>query len=620
MVGEMYALAEYHNVDLEKPWNDYPETFKSEVLFGNNGTILEWEYTIGKAGRKGSISRAAVGAVYNINRLLRGTTSEEGRQRLFRYMKRIPCSVCKGEKIGPIARLVTLGEKRYPEIANMTIQEVSAWLKMLKLNDNKTVRDLITDLDNRLGLLLNVGLHYLTLDRSAPSLSGGEGQRIRLATQLGSGLSGILYVLDEPSIGLHPRDFRPLINSIRELGDSGNTVLVVEHNRETMLAADHIIDVGPGAGVNGGYIVSQGSPEKIKKDINSITGSFLNDIKGVKVRRSRSLGKKWIKLKGASLNNLKQVDLAIPIGNFIGISGVSGSGKSSLISKTLVPAIEKRLSGKSSALDSCTDLSGIENIDAIMNVTQAPIGRTPKSNPATYIDILDPIREIFADTPDAKRLKLDKKYFSFNSKYGACAECGGLGKKKVEMNFMPDSYSVCPDCQGARYNRKVLEVKWKGHTISDILSMDIDEAEILFREYPNIDIMLKTLQNVGLGYIKLGQNALTFSGGEAQRIKLAKELCKKQNGRNIYILDEPTTGLHFADVKKLIVLLQKLTDAGNTVVVIEHNMDLLSSTDWIIDMGPDGGDEGGLIIAEGTPEKITELHCSSTGKYLKNII
>lgn len=619
MMGEMFALAEYHKVDLNDSWENYPEEFKHEVLYGNNGKVLSWQYKMGKAGRTGEIKRSAVGATYNINKIFRGTTSEKGRDTINKFFRELPCSVCNGEKIGPVARLVTLENKRYPEVASMTIKEVSDWLdRVTRLNiNNKNVNDIITDLKNRLKFLTNVGLHYLGLNRPAPTLSGGEGQRIRLATQLGSGLSGILYVLDEPSIGLHPRDHNPLIAAMKELSRGGNTVVVVEHNRETMLAADNIVDIGPGAGINGGNIVSSGSPEHIIKDSKSLTGKYLMPDKTAnRTSNKPKIGKKRIVLKSASLNNLKNVDLTLPLGNFIGISGVSGSGKSSLISKTLVPAIKGRLKGDEKCTAFYKQLSGTEHISDIINVTQEPIGRTPRSNPATYVEILDPIRKLFASTKEAKDKELKLSHFSFNSKSGACTECGGLGKRKVEMNFLPDTYTTCPECSGKRYNREVLGVKWNGKSIADILEMDIDSAVEFFKEYPQIFNMVNTLKQVGLGYIKLGQSALTFSGGEAQRIKLAKELCKKNSGSNLYILDEPTTGLHFADVERLIELLKKLVDSGNTVVVIEHNMDVLSVTDWIIDLGPDGGDNGGYIIAEGTPLDIKNNNESVTGRFL----
>lgn len=618
MVGEMYALADYHGVDLNKSWKEYPEDFKKEVLYGSNGKIVRYEYSNGKSSSLSVIERAAVGAVYNITRLYRGANCEESRNRLNQYFKEISCPVCREEKIGPVARLVTVGGVRFPEVANMTVEGVQNWLRSIErlCNYNRAIWDIIKDIENRLKFLLDVGLHYLALSRPAPTLSGGEGQRIRLATQLGSGLSGILYVLDEPSVGLHPRDHEPLIKSMKDLTYGGNTVLVVEHNRETMLEADYIIDIGPGAGVNGGEVVSQGSPEDIIKCEKSLTGRYLNNNILVRSDKKRAIGKKTIDLISAKLNNLKDVDLSIPLGNFIGISGVSGSGKSSLISKTLVPALENAIKGRAYLNESFKELRGWEHIGRVINVTQEPIGRTPRSNPVTYVEIFDHIRSIFVKQDRSKELGLDKSYFSFNSKKGCCSECGGLGKKKIEMNFLPDGFSQCPECKGKRFNRSVLQVLWKGFSIADILDMDIDRAYKLFSEFPVIESMLKTLIDVGLGYIKLGQSALTFSGGEAQRIKLAKELCKKGDGRSLYILDEPTTGLHFSDVEKLLILLQKLVDAGNSVIVIEHNMDVLSSVDWIVDLGPDGGDKGGYILAQGRPEEIINNKSSVTGRYL----
>jgi len=622
MVGEVFAAADGMDVDLEKPWKELPQEYRDTVLYGSNGKKYTYTYEMSKRGRQGKLHREVSGAVYNINRLFKNTNSEEGRTFLEQFMRKEKCNTCQGEKIGPEARYVTVNSLRYPQVSSMSIHEINMWIdelpEKLSVYDLEIVKDILPEIKNRLNYLLKVGLHYLTLDREAPTLSGGEGQRIRLATQLGSGLSGIIYVLDEPSAGLHPTDHEPLIDTMLELRNEKNTVIVVEHDEQTMKKSDFIIDIGPGAGVRGGEIISMGKPIDIMKDEKSLTGKYLSGRNKVAVKKS--VRRKWnqcIQLFGADENNLKNVNVKIPLGVITAVTGVSGSGKSSLIAKTLFPLLANCIGGNGESLSNLKKAEGMDKVERIINVNQAPIGRNSRSNPATYTEIFDEIRKVFADTKEAKKKKFKEGWFSFNSKNGQCEECKGLGEKEIEMQFMNDVKVVCPECQGKRYKKKILEIKIKGKDISDILEMEAGEAYEFFRGYGSLERKLKTMCDVGLEYLRLGQSAMTLSGGEAQRIKLVKELSRENSGNTLYILDEPTTGLHFDDIGKLLRILNRLADDGNTVVLIEHNMDVIASSDWVIDMGPVGGIDGGYVIGEGTPEDIVKNIGSATGKYLK---
>jgi len=624
MTGEVYALSDYYNVDLNYPWKDLPGEFKNAVLYGTGNNKVK--YTYDSRGRKSEIVRAASGAVNHINRLFRNSDSENVRELLKQYMRETDCPVCSGEKLGAEARYVTVGNVRYPEIARMTIKEAYDWIINLsnKLSNEEydIAKDLLNEITSKLKFILNVGLHYLTLDRQAPTLSGGEGQRIRLASQLGSGIDGLLYILDEPSIGLHPRDHKPLLNTLQRLRDNGNTVVVVEHDADTMNEADWIIDIGPGAGINGGYVIAEGTPESIRNNNDSLTGKYLSGKLKINSnnKKPRSLKDKWLKINGASLNNLKNIDVKFPVGVLTCVTGVSGSGKSSLVMKTLAPVLLRRLNNENVIPGAYKNIEGIEYINNIIDISQVPIGRTPRSIPATYVGLFDLIRKIYASISVKSDLKFNESDFSFNTKGGRCESCEGLGKKKIEMHFMPDVWVRCSDCSGRRYHEDILMIKYKNKSISDVLEMDVDEAVVFFEDQPEILKILQTMNDVGLDYIKLGQDATTLSGGEAQRIKLSKELCKSDTGNTVYILDEPTTGLHFADIHKLLDVLNRLICAGNTVIVIEHNLEVIRSADWIIDMGPEGGDKGGYIIAEGTPDDIIKCGKSYTGKFLKKNI
>jgi excinuclease ABC subunit A len=482
--------------------------------------------------------------------------------------------------------------------------------------------DSLKELQSRLQFLLNVGLHYLALDRSAPTLSGGEGQRIRLASQLGGGLMGLLYILDEPSIGLHPRDHRPLLDTMRRLRDAGNTVVVVEHDADTMRAADWLIDLGPGAGVQGGELVAAGSPADVINNPASLTGQFLSGESQVFSPNGRQQREpqQWLTVKGAQLHNLKTIDAHFPLGMMTCVTGVSGSGKSSLVAQTLSPALAQALNGAETTPGPHSGIDGLDQVDKVINITQQPIGRTPRSNPGTYVGVFDEIRKLFANTPEAKARAYKAGRFSFNDKQGRCTACEGYGRRRIEMHFLPDVWVTCTECEGQRFNRHTLEIKYNGKTIADVLEMDVRAALEFFADRPKIVRILETLHKVGLDYLKLGQSALTLSGGEAQRVKLAKELSRADTGRTVYILDEPTTGLHFADIQKLLDVLHQLTEVGNTVIIIEHNLDVIKTADWVIDLGPEGGDAGGYIVAEGSPEAITQVQESYTGQFLKEML
>jgi len=620
-------LAKHYKVDLEVPWNDLPESFQQVVLYGSGNEKIRMRYQNDDGSWQGESYQPTQGVIYHINRLFRQTKSEYTRRHYMSFMSRLPCPKCEGERLNAEARFVTIDGKRLPELTSWSIENIHDWVSSLTSHLNQEQleigAELIKEIRERIGFLRNVGLHYLALDRPAPTLSGGEGQRIRLASQIGSGLVGVLYILDEPSIGLHQRDHRALLDTLIHLRDQGNTVLVVEHDEATMRAADWILDLGPGPGMMGGELIAAGSPDEIAKNPNSLTGKYLSG----KLRVTPPNGRKrrapsgWMTIKRARLHNLKSIDVNFPLGTLITVTGVSGSGKSSLIGQTLHPALSRILHNAQIATPGPNDgIEGLDQVDKVINITQDPIGRNPRSNPGTYVGVLSEIRRVFAETPQAKALGFQAGRFSFNVKGGRCEECKGYGYKKVEMHFLADVWVKCRTCEGARFNRQTLAVTYKDKNIAEILDLDVQEALIFFANHPKIARILQTLHDVGLDYIKLGQSALTLSGGEAQRVKLAKELSRVATGKTVYILDEPTTGLHFADIQRLLDVLHRLTDAGNTVIVIEHNLDVIRTADWIIDLGPEGGEKGGYIVAEGTPEKVSQADESHTGRFLKEML
>ena len=619
-------LADHYDVDLEVPWDQLPDKFRQVYLYGSGDEKIRWNYEKVDGSWRSEGYREARGAVYHINRLFRQTKSEGSRRYYMQFMSRQSCPKCCGERLCPEARFVTVDGKRLPELTSWSIEAIHNWINHL----SDTVQDeqrqigegLISEIRERLGFLRNVGLHYLTLDRSAPSLSGGEGQRIRLASQIGSGLVGVLYILDEPSIGLHACDHRALLDTLVHLRNLGNTVLVVEHDEATMRCADWIIDLGPGPGVLGGELVAAGTAEDVMSDGRSLTGRYLSgDLKVVPPNgRERRAAAGCLTITGAHLHNLKHIDVCFPLRNLICVTGVSGSGKSSLVAQTLHPALARILHNSQKVPGPYLGIGGLDQVDKIINITQDPIGRNPRSNPGTYVGVLSEIRKVFASTPDARALGYQPGRFSFNVKGGRCEACVGYGYKKVEMHFLPDVWVKCRACDGRRFNGQTMAIKYKGVDIADVLDMDIQDALEFFANYPKIRRILQTLHDVGLDYIKLGQSALTLSGGEAQRVKLAKELSRAATGRTIYLLDEPTTGLHFADIQRLLDVLHRLTDAGNTVIIIEHNLDVIKTADWIIDLGPEGGDKGGYIVAEGTPEEVANINESCTGQFLHGIL
>jgi len=621
-IRNLQALADHYHVDLTVPWNELPESFQNVILYGSQGEKIHFKFASDDGSWKGEVDRESQGTIHHINRLFRQTKSEYTRRWYMSFMSQLPCPACQGERLCPEARFVTVDGKRLPELTSFSIATTYDWISGLpaRLNEEQVQigTELIAEIRQRLSFLRNVGLHYLNLDRPAPTLSGGEGQRIRLASQIGSGLVGVLYILDEPSIGLHARDGRALLDTLIRLRDIGNTVLVVEHDAETMLTADYIIDLGPGPGVLGGKLVAAGSPEEIMADPDSLTGRYLSGELSVTAPNghARRIPAGWLTVKGARLHNLKNVEARFPLGAFICVTGVSGSGKSSLIAQTLYPALSRLLHNAQSTPGPYDAMEGLEQLDKVINITQEPIGRNPRSNPGTYVGVLDEIRQVFASTPEAKAAGYHSGRFSFNVKGGRCESCMGYGYKRVEMHFLPDVWVKCKECQGQRFNRQTLAITYKGKNIAQVLDMDVQEALEFFAPYPEIRRILQTLHDVGLDYVKLGQSALTLSGGEAQRVKLSKELSRIATGQTIYFLDEPTTGLHFADIQRLLDVLHRLVDAGNTVIVIEHNMDVIKTADWIMDLGPEGGDEGGYIVAEGTPEQVAQVESSHTGKFL----
>jgi len=623
-MAKMYfeAIGKHYGVDIKVPIKKLPKDFLDKILYGTGDECIDFEHESPFGIRK--FNAPFEGVIPTLERRHNETKSQGMREFYEMYMSESPCNACHGARLKKEILSIKVGDKNINELTDMPINKIRDYLKNLELtNQEKLIGEQIfKEIDKRLNFLIDVGLEYLTLSRSAGTLSGGESQRIRLATQIGSGLTGVLYILDEPSIGLHQRDNDKLLATLKKLRDLGNTLLVVEHDEDTMYAADQIIDIGPGAGVHGGNVMAQGTAEEVKKVENSITGQYLSGRKKIPVpkKRRKTLKGKAIEVKGATEHNLKNISVKFPLGVFNCVTGVSGSGKSTLVNEILYKTITKQLNGSNEKPGKCKEVVGIDKIDKIINIDQSPIGRTPRSNPATYTGVFDTIREIFANTNEAKLRGYQKGRFSFNVQGGRCEACNGDGLIKIEMHFLPDIYVPCEVCKGKRYNHETLEVKYKGKTIADVLDMTVEEALDFFSNIPKIKQKIQTLYDVGLGYIKLGQPSTTLSGGEAQRVKLATELSKRATGKTLYILDEPTTGLHIADVHRLVNILQRLVDTGNTIIVIEHNLDLIKTADYIIDLGPEGGDGGGEIVAVGTPEQICKNDRSYTGKFLKKYL
>ncbi len=615
-------LAEKYGFSLDTPYKDLPENIKHIIMYGNGGDEMMVKY-IGAGGVERIYAYTFEGIVKNLERKYKETHYPEIKQEYEKYMTNIECPVCKGRRLRDEILAVTIAGKNIYEVTELSIKDLKVFFENIELSETKMfiAEQILKEINARLGFLVNVGLDYLTLSRMAGTLSGGESQRIRLATQVGSGLVGVLYILDEPSIGLHQRDNDKLLASLKNLRDLGNTLIVVEHDSDTMLEADYIVDIGPYAGINGGEVIFAGTPKQLLKCKKSITADYLSGRRKIEVpKERRKPTKEKLVIKGASENNLKNINVEIPVGLFVCVTGVSGSGKSSLVNQVLYKTLARELNRARIKPGKHKSIKGIEYFDKVIDIDQSPIGRTPRSNPATYTGLFDMIRDVFSQTTEAKVRGFQKGRFSFNVKGGRCEACSGDGIIKIEMHFLPDIYVPCEVCGGKRYNRETLEVKYKGKTIADVLDMTIEEALIFFENIPRIKSKIQTLYDVGLSYIKLGQSSTTLSGGEAQRVKLATELSKKSTGKTLYVLDEPTTGLHTYDVHKLIAILQKLTEAGNTVVVIEHNLDVIKTADYIIDLGPEGGDGGGEIVATGTPEQVAKCEKSYTGKYLKKYL
>ena len=614
------ALAKEYGFDLDTPYQDLPENIRHMLMHGTDGRSVQVHYR-GQRG-VGVYDVVFEGIIKNVERRYRETASESTKKEYESFMRITPCKACKGKRLRPEALAVTVGDKNIAQITELSIIELKNYLDNLELTKNQLNigRVVLKEIKVRVGFLVEVGLEYLSLSRYTASLSGGEAQRIRLATQIGSGLVGVAYILDEPSIGLHQRDNDKLLGALMKLKDLGNTLIVVEHDEDTMLAADYIVDIGPGAGSHGGKVIATGTAKDIMACKESITGDYLSGRKKIPVPEVRKEPTGWIKVKGAKENNLKNINVEFPTGVMTCVTGVSGSGKSSLVNEILYKYMAKQLNRARTIPGLCNSVEGLEQLDKVINIDQSPIGRTPRSNPATYTGVFDMIRDLFAATPDAKAKGYKKGRFSFNVKGGRCENCHGDGIIKIEMNFLPDVYVPCEVCGGKRYNRETLDVKYKGKSIYDVLDMTVEEALTFFEAVPTIRRKIETLYEVGLSYIKLGQPSTTLSGGEAQRIKLATELSRRSTGKTVYVLDEPTTGLHFADVHKLVDILRRLTENGNTVIVIEHNLDVIKTADYIIDLGPEGGAKGGTVIAKGTPEKVAKSKKSYTGAFIKKML
>lgn len=616
----LQALCKRYDFDLDAPFEEYPKNIQDILINGTNGEKVPVHYK-GQRGI-GTYDIAFEGLIRNVERRYRETGAESSKAEYETYMRITPCGTCHGQRLKPESLAVTIGDKNIYEMTEMPVRDLRAFLDEVQLTSAQLAigKEILKEIKGRLQFLIDVGLDYLSLSRATGTLSGGEAQRIRLATQIGSGLVGVAYIMDEPSIGLHQNDNEKLLATLKHLRDLGNTLIVVEHDEDTMLAADYVVDIGPGAGEHGGEVVAAGTAKEIMKNKDSITGKYLSGKLQVPVPETRRKPTGFIKVVGAKENNLKNIDVKFPLGVFTCVTGVSGSGKSSLVNEILYKSLARKLNRARIIPGKCKGIEGIEQLDKVINIDQSPIGRTPRSNPATYTGMFDMIRDLFAATVDAKERGYKKGRFSFNVKGGRCEACSGDGILKVEMHFLPDVYVPCEVCGGKRYNRETLEVKYKGKNIYDVLEMTVEEAMDFFKNVPRVYNKVKTLYDVGLGYIKLGQPSTQLSGGEAQRIKLATELSRRSTGKTIYVLDEPTTGLHFADVHKLVEILQRLTDEGNTVIVIEHNLDVIKAADYIIDMGPDGGDRGGTVVVAGTPEKVAEHKTSYTGKYVKMML
>ncbi|MGD9288483.1 MAG: excinuclease ABC subunit UvrA, partial [Desulfobacterales bacterium] len=615
------ALTKHYGTDIYTPFEDLPATFQRVILYGSGTEPINFYFERNR--RRYTYQKPFEGVIPNLERRYRETDSNYIRQEIKQYMKFRPCSKCNGTKLNPASRSVKIGDLNISELTALSVAKLRNFFLDLKLDGKRQIiaRRILREIVERLGFLQSVGLSYLTLDRSAQSLSGGESQRIRLATQIGSKLTGVLYVLDEPSIGLHQKDNRRLLKTLIKMRDLGNTVLVVEHDDDTIRSADYVVDMGPGAGVNGGHVVFAGTPRKLLTHPSSLTGQYLSGRKSIPIPTGRRSNRRpQLVLEGATQNNLKNIDVAFPLGSFICVTGVSGSGKSTLVLETLYPALIQKIRHTRTPAGAHKSISGVEHVDRVINIDQSPIGRTPRSNPGTYTGLFSSIRELLSRTPEARMRGYKPGRFSFNVKGGRCEACRGDGIIKIEMHFLPDVYVACDVCHGDRYNRETLEIRYKGKNIRQILEMTVNQATDFFSRISKIRVKLQTLVDVGLGYIQVGQPATTLSGGEAQRVKLSRELSKRGSGKTVYILDEPTTGLHADDISKLLGVLNQLVEAGNTVIVIEHNLDVIKTADYIIDLGPEGGDEGGYVIASGSPEEITAIYNSYTGRYLAKVL
>lgn len=616
------SACKHFGINMNVPVEEIPQEKLDLLLYGAPGEKIRFHYE-NDFGQSKVAEVNFEGMIPNLERRYRETASDYVREFIEEYMSAKPCPACKGDRLKPEVLAVRIADHNISQVTRLSVNEALDFFENLRLTDKEMAiaRLILKEIKSRLGFLRNVGLEYLSLSRAAGTLSGGEAQRIRLATQIGSALTGVLYVLDEPSIGLHQRDNVRLIRTLEHMRDLGNTLIVVEHDEDTMLAADYIIDIGPGAGVHGGQVVAQGTPEEIMRDDNSLTGQYLSGSKIIEIpAKRRKPNGKWVEVIGAKENNLKNISVKFPLGVFVAVTGVSGSGKSTLVNEILHKTLAQQLNGSKSKPGAHKQIKGLEHLDKVVDIDQSPIGRTPRSNPATYTGVFDDIRDVFATTNEAKIRGYKKGRFSFNVKGGRCEACRGDGIIKIEMHFLPDVYVPCEVCKGLRYNRETLEVKYKAKSISDVLDMTVEDALEFFKNVPRIQRKMQTLNDVGLGYMKLGQPATTLSGGEAQRVKLASELHRRSNGRTMYILDEPTTGLHIADIERLLEVLQRLVDAGDTVLVIEHNLDVIKTADYLVDLGPEGGDQGGAIVATGTPEQVAKVEQSYTGQFLGPIL